>query len=124
MEVRGVLARLDTNLERSGELTGRDCVVSPEATLLYMTHEMTTGTVRLEKLEYAMPNAGHNLNLVAPVSSGSRGAELFDKTQRDRKMFERGKTGGSSTHESYCSQLFAGAANPEIHDFVARSLEG
>lgn len=59
-----------------------------------------------------------------PVPAGSVGKEAYDGTQRDRKMFTAGETGGSSRTESYFSQLFAGAVNPELVHRVAEGLQG
>lgn len=65
------------------------------------------------------------LNIISPpVPAGSVGKEAYDGTQRDRKMFTAGETGGSSRTESYFSQLFAGAVNPELVQRVAEGLQG
>jgi len=126
--------------------------VTAAATLLEMTSTKPEGGIRLAKLEHQVDEPeqilnnlptkveltfeqrsrlseqnlrfinSRNLIMAAPVQAGSQGAEAFDKTQRDRGMFERGI--GAASHESYCSQLFASASNPEITKFVAESLDG
>ena len=63
-----------------------------------------------------------SLRHAAPVAAGSVGKEQFDGTQRDRGMFKAG--GGAASHESYASELFAGAANPEIIRHIAEGLDG
>lgn len=64
-----------------------------------------------------------SLRLSAPVPAGSEGKELYDLTQRDRKMFEAGAT-GASKHESYATELFAGSLGPEIIDHIVENLDG
>lgn len=128
--------------------------ITPDMALLRLTHERPGVGISLKKLEYRMPDASamlqslegmpnpseaekrrvsgetiaylrsRDMRLAAPVPSGSKGAETFDKTQRDRAMFKPGKTGGASSHESYCPQLFAGVSNPEVQHYVAARLEG
>lgn len=63
------------------------------------------------------------LSLSAPVRAGSEGKEAFDLTQRDRRMFGRSETGGSGNAESYATELFVGALNPELISDVADSLD-
>lgn len=132
----------------------RPDVVSSVALLLKFTAERPPGVVRLAKLEYQVPNPvgileavemapsptieqhretshltlewlrNRNMSLAAPVEAGSTGAEHFDQTQRDRRLFGPSRTGGAGRNESYCSLLFANASNPEIQEQVARSFEG
>ena len=64
-----------------------------------------------------------SLALSAPVPAGSEGKEAFDKTQRDRKMFEGG-SGGANKHESYATELFAGTLSPEVVEHIAKKLDG
>ncbi len=123
------------------------------AALLKFTCERPAGKVYLGKLDYMVDNPGtllssldhmappteeeirqtsrqtiaylrsQTLSLSAPTPAGSIGAESFDKTQRDRSMF-LSKPGGASSHESYASKLFTGAANREIQQYVVDSLDG
>lgn len=128
--------------------------VSSAAFLLQETWNPEGGGLRLKKLEYAvkdpeplllrLQNLGEpsptekfkvsaasirylkslGMALYAPVEAGSVGAEQYDKTQRDRRFFRRSDTGGAGNAESYASQLFCGASNPELQRFVANQLEG
>ena len=140
------------SVERGEREVVKPTTVSKGATLLRLTAERPT--LSLAKLEYQVPNAKdilakvgsiekpsmelrkiiskqsidwlrtRDLRVDAPVPAGSIGVESFDKTQRDRKFFVAGETGGASKNESYCSQLYAQASNPEIRDEVIQSLEG
>lgn len=151
--VKGVLDRIDgSGVEYGEKEPGLPPAITGASVLLRLTSERNG--ISLKKLEHTIPDAGpllsslnhlpkpteeerqqttqktlsylqsRPLSLAAPVAAGSVGAEAYDKTQRDRAMFRAGKTGGAGSHESYCSKLFAGASNPEIQEYVARSLEG